>query len=249
MTYNHADSIACTSPKQIELLSERGVPRERLFHVPMWVDETLFFPSPRDHDLAKRLGVQDKTVLLYAGALGEPQGLETLLEACARLKEERRFHCLIAGTGVAESRLRAQAAELKLANVTFLGTWPIQDMTRLMSIGDVHLVSLRSDPLAAIALPSKVLSTLACGKPMIAAAEGEAARVVNESAAGWTCSPGDSSQLEAALREALAVGASQLQAMGRRGREVYVEQFAVEIGVERVEQLLAGGATRQKVAV
>lgn len=242
MTYDVADSIACTSLKQIELLSDRGLPKDKLFHVPMWVDETVFHPTSRDDVLARELGLDGKRVLMYAGALGEPQGLDVLLEACARLRDLPSFHCVIAGTGVAESRLRAQAAEARLANVSFLGRWPIEDMTRLMSVGDIHLVSLRSDPLAAIALPSKLLSTLACGKPIIAAAQGEAADVVTESGAGWVCTPGDVDQLDQAIRDALAADPSQLELMGQRGRQVYAEEFAVQIGVSRVEQLLMGRA-------
>src|SRR5207302_7086103 len=132
-------------------------------------------------------------------AIGEPQGLDPLIEVCAQLRDDPVFHCLIAGSGAAEPRLRARAEEISLQNISFLGRWPITDITRLMSIGDVHLVSLRRDPLAELAMPSKVPATLACGKPMIVAAEGEAARVVSESGAGWACTPGDRDGLEAAL--------------------------------------------------
>jgi colanic acid biosynthesis glycosyl transferase WcaI len=239
MTYRTADSIACTSRTQIELLAERGVAQEKLAYIPIWVDEALFYPMVRDEALAATLGVKGKTVLLYAGAIGEPQGLETLIEACNSLRDEPKFHCLIAGSGTAEPRLRDQAREKRLANVSFLGRWPISDMARLMSVGDIHLVSLRSD-LAEVAMPSKVPATLACAKPLIAAALGEAARVIAESGAGWTCRPGDSSQLEGAIRAALKAGPSVIQAMGQRGREAYEAEFAVNIGVGRVEELLAG---------
>lgn len=240
MTYNTADSIACTSPTQIKLLTERGVSQEKLAYIPIWVDEALFYPMPRDGTLAATLGVEDKTVLLYAGALGEPQGLDTLIEACNGLRDEPTFHCLIAGGGTAEPRLREQARDKHLTNLSFLGRWPIGDMARLMSIGDIHLVSLRSDPLAEVAMPSKVPATLACAKPVIAAALGDAARVIVRSGAGWTCRPGDPNQLEAAIRTALDAGPSVLQLMGQRGREAYETEFAVNIGVGRVEELLAG---------
>jgi glycosyltransferase involved in cell wall biosynthesis len=240
MTYNSADSIACTTHTQIELLADKGVPRHKLAYIPLWADETLFYPMQRDEALAATLGLTDKTVLLYAGAIGEPQGLDTLIEVCGNLKNEPRFHCVLAGWGTAEPRLRQQAKEKGLRNITFLGRWPIRDMTRLMSIGDVHLVSLRSDPLAEVAMPSKVPATLACAKPVIVAALGDAARAIVRSGAGWTCHPGDSNQLEAAIRTALDVSPSVLQMMGQRGRETYETEFAVNVGAGRVEELLAG---------
>jgi glycosyltransferase involved in cell wall biosynthesis len=243
-TYRAADSIACSSRTQIELLARRGVPHVKLSYVPIWVDERLFHPTEPHLALAAELGVKGKTILLYVGAIGEPQGLDPLIEVCGQLQDEPDFHCLIAGSGAAESRLRARAEELRLKNVSFLGRWPIEDITRLMSIGDVHLVSLRQDALAEVAMPSKVPATLACGKPIIAAARGEAADVVSRAGAGWTCMPGDRNGLEVAIRSALAAGAHGLRAMGRKAREAYEAEFAVSIGVDRIEKLLLGGKVR-----
>lgn len=245
LTYRHADSIACSSRTQIELLARRGVPRAKLSYVPIWVDERLFQPMEPDLSLAADLGVMGKTVLLYAGAIGEPQGLDPLMEVCGHLLDKPSFHCLIAGSGAVEARLRARAEDLRLTNVSFLGRWPIGDIARLMSIGDVHLVSLRADPLAEVAMPSKVPATLACGKPIIVAAQGEAAGVVSRSGAGWACVPGDPDGLEAAVREALAAGPCRRREMGRQAREAYEAEFAVDIGVDRVEQLLTGETVRE----
>jgi len=242
MTYGTADSIACSSRAQIDVLASRGVSRAKLSYVPIWVDETLFHPTEPDLALAAELGVAGKTVLLYAGAIGEPQGLDPLIDVCRRLRNDQSFHCLIAGSGTAEARLRARAQELSLTNVSFLGRWPIQDIARLMSIGDVHLVSLRPDPIAEVAMPSKVPATLACGKPIIAAAQGEVAGLMSRSGAGWACAPGDRDGLEAAIREALAADGCRLQAFGKKARETYEAEFAVGTGVDRVERLLAGGS-------
>src|SRR3989454_8004344 len=175
LTYRHADAVACSSRTQIELLAKRGVARSNLSYVPIWIDEALFRPMEPDLGLAADLGVKGKTILLYAGAMGEPQGLDPLIEVCGHLRDEPDFHCLIAGSGAAEPRLRSRAEAMGLTNVSFLGRWPITDISRLMSIGDIHLVSLRADPLAEVAMPSKVPATLACGRPIIVAAQGEAA--------------------------------------------------------------------------
>jgi glycosyltransferase involved in cell wall biosynthesis len=247
VTYETADAIACSSRSQIGLLAHRGVAPSKLSYVPIWVNETLFRPIEPDGSLAADLGVNGKTVLMYVGAIGEAQGLDPLIQVCGRLRDERSFHCLIAGSGSAEARLRARAHDMGLANVSFLGRWPISDITRLMSIGDVHFVSLRRDPLAELAMPSKVPATLACGRPIIVAAEGEAAGVVSRSGAGWACTPGDDDALEASIREALAAGAGRLQAMGRQAREAYEAEFAIDVGVGRVEQLLAGSAQGKHV--
>ncbi len=247
MTYDVADSIACTSRRQIELLADRGVARHKLSYAPIWVDETIFRPIPKDEALAASLGLTNRTVLLYAGSIGEAQGLDVLIEACDRLRDEQTFQCVIAGSGIAESRLRDRVMERRLTNVTFVGRWPTHDMTRLMSIGDVHLVSLRADPLAEIAMPSKLPATLACAKPVIVAARGDAQALVSRSRSGWTCHPGDASDLEAAIRTAIAAN-TDLHEIGQRARRAYEAEFAAKIGVERIEHLLAGGARETDVA-
>jgi len=240
MTYKVADAIACTSRTQVELLARRGVPRSKLSYVPIWVDETVFHSAPRDEALAAELGVAGKTVLLYAGAIGEPQGLDVLIEACSRLIDESRLHCIIAGSGIAEERLRALAKGKKLTNITFIGRWPIRDMTRLMSVGDIHLVSLRADPLAQVAMPSKLPATMACGKPVIVSALGDAADVVLRANAGWTCMPGDVDQLVGAIRASVAAGEKELAAIGRRARQAYETEFGMSSVVGRLERLLSG---------
>jgi putative colanic acid biosynthesis glycosyltransferase WcaI len=248
MTYEVADAVACTSHAQIELLAQRGVPRSKLSYVPVWVDESIFYPTRRDDTLAADLGIRGKTVLLYAGAIGEPQGLDVLIEACMRLRDEPTFHCVVAGSGIVESRLRAHAEREALRNISFLGRWPIKDMTRLMSIGDIHLVSLRSDPLAQVAMPSKLPATLACGKPVIVAARGDAAGVVARAGAGWVCSPGNAEELETAIRAALAASPGALRAMAQRGRKAYESEFAVVTNVGRLERLLSGAKIEGKDA-
>lgn len=247
-TYEMADSIACTSRRQIDLLVQRGVPRDKLTYAPLWVDETIFRPTPRDEELSKSLGLEGKRVLLYAGAIGEAQGLEVLVEACDRLKDTREFYCVIAGSGIAEARLREEVANKDLKNIRFLGRWPTADMTRLMSVGDVHLVILRADPLAEVAMPAKLPATLACGKPVIVAARGEAEGVVSRSHSGWTCGPGDADELEASIRLAIGADESELARIGRRARATYEAEFAVKIGVERIEQLLTYRAPRAEIA-
>jgi glycosyltransferase involved in cell wall biosynthesis len=239
-TYEVADAIACSSIAQVDLLAERGVPREKLSVVHVWPDESVFRPAPRDEALVSELGLTGKFVLMYAGTLGNAQGLDTLIEACASLGDRPEFQCVIAGGGVAEDRLRARAAELGLSNVSFLGRWPSSDMTRLMAIGDVHLVSLSDDPLGAIAMPSKIQAILASGRPIIVAARGQAADVAIASAAGWTCPPGDVEALVRTILGALGTPRERLAELGQNGITYYRQNFSVTTGVDKVEALLAG---------
>lgn len=237
-TYRHAAAIACISEGVLRALAERGVPQEKLHYVPVWTDEARYAPRQRDETLACELGIEDAFVLLYAGNLGDAQGLDALLEACHRLGDLRRFRCLIAGSGTAEARLRRRAGELSLENVTFLGRWPTDDMGRLFSIGDVHLISLKDHPLSTITLPSKAPAILAAGRPLIAAARGDLADIVRRAGAGWAIPPESVDELEGAVRAAYA-DRSNLVNLGMSGRRYYEEHLSLGRTVTRVEALLA----------
>ena len=239
-TYRWASSVAYIAPGVGELLRERGVPEDKLHYVPVWADETVFFPS-QDDSLRLELGLGDAVVLLYAGALGPVQGIDTLVEACARVQDLEGFHCIVAGSGTNELALRRRTAELGLRNLTFLGHKPKPEMTRVMAAGDVHLISLRSDPLSSITLPSKVQATLASGRASIVAIDGDAARVARESGAGIPVTPGSVEELEAAIRSSHGMGRAELAALGRLGRVYYDREFAVDIGVCRVSGVTRSG--------
>jgi colanic acid biosynthesis glycosyl transferase WcaI len=239
-TYEQAAAIACSTDSVLSELETRGVPRSKLHHIPVWADEETFYPRPRSDELARRLGVADDFTLLYAGSLGEAQGLDGLLEVCARVSDLKGFHCLIAGSGVAESRLRNRSARLKLTNTTFLGRWKQEAMGTLMSIGDLHLVSLSADPLSMMTMPSKLPAIFASGRAVLVVAAGTSARIVEQSGAGWTVRPGDIDGFERAVRKAHALGRYGVQGYGQLSRRYYERELSLAAGVDATEHLLHG---------
>jgi len=244
--YRASESVAFISPGVGPILQERGVPAEKLHYVPMWADEAIFKPS--DEDLRAELGIADDAiVLLYAGALGEAQGLLTLIEACAQITD-RRFLCLIAGSGISEGSLRAHAKEVGATNVRFLGRLPQEQMTTLMATGDFNYVGLRPHALSPITMPSKTQAALAAGRALLVAAEGDVAAVIRDSRAGFTADPRDPATIAAAIRSACDLGRDGLHAMGARARQYYESTFSVDRGVTSIESLLEKAAATRRSA-
>lgn len=243
--YRSASAVAYISPGVGPVLAQRGVDPARLHYVPMWADEKVFLPST--DDLRHELGLAaDAVVLLYAGALGEAQGLDSLIEACARVIDPR-FVAVIAGSGTSETALRRRAAELGTGNVRFIGRVPQERMTRLMSTADLSYVSLNTQPLAAVTMPSKTQAALAAGRALLIAADGDVHQVGAASGAALLARPGDPSDIARAIDDACAEGRSGLAARGRVGRRFYERTFSVELGVDSIEALLtaaANGSTR-----
>lgn len=239
--YRTASSVAYISPGVGETLQARGVPAEKLAYVPVWANEEVFRPGPVD--LRAELGLAaDAIVLLYAGTLGEAQGLSTLVDACAAV-DDPRFVCLIAGSGISAGALGDQAKRVGADNVRFLGRFPQEQMTALMATGDLHYIGLRPHALSRMTMPSKTQAAMASGRALVVAAPGDVAQVARESGAGWAVDPGDVAAIVAAIRSACDCGRDELHTMGIRAREYYEKTFSVAQGVQRIEALLERAAS------
>lgn len=242
-SYRRAAAVVVTSPGMAELLRGRGVPGDKLSVVPNWVDETVFRPVPRDPELAKRLGLAGFLagfVVMYAGSLGELQGLETAVEAARLLADLPDLRLVLAGSGVTEPRLRALARGM--SNVVFLGQQPPERMPDLLALGDVQLVSLRDLPLCHVTLPSKLQATLAAGRPVVGAVPGDAARLIERSGAGQAVPPGDPVALADAIRSLHALPPDAREKLGQAGRQYYLDHLSAGVGSAALADVLTQAA-------
>jgi colanic acid biosynthesis glycosyl transferase WcaI len=121
-----------------------------------------------------------------------------------------------------EARVRQQGLE---ARVRFLGWRPGEAMPTYLSLADVLLVTLRRDETFASTVPAKVQSSLAMGRPVLAALQGEGARIVRDSGAGLVVEQEDAASLAEGVRHLRGMGAGGRLEMGRRGRAYALAHF------------------------
>jgi glycosyltransferase involved in cell wall biosynthesis len=234
-SYQRASAVAVTAPGMAAILRQRSVPPEKITVVPNWVDEGVFRPVPRDERLAAEFGLDGFTIM-YAGILGDVQGLETAIEALKFLPDLPDLRLAFVGSGVAETGLRALAEADE--RVRFLGSHPVERTVRFMALSDVQLVSLQDRPPFHHILPSKLQAAMACGKPIIASAPGDAAHAVHESRAGLVAPPGDPAELSSAMRLLHGFNPQIREAMGRFGRKYYMDKMSAQVGGSRLSDLV-----------
>jgi glycosyltransferase involved in cell wall biosynthesis len=240
-SYRRASQVAVTSPGMADILIDRGVPAARISVVPNWVDETVFRPVERDKALAHGLGI-DGFVIMYAGSLGDLQGLDTVVKAAALLRDLSDVQFVFVGSGVAEPRLRAAAEGLN--NVVFLGRQPVDRMADLMAISDVQLISLKDLPLFHSTLPSKVQAALASGRVVLGSVPGDAGRLIDRSGAGLAVPPGNPRALANAVRRLHALDPREREAMAHAGRQFYLDHLSERVGSATLADLLQRAASR-----
>jgi glycosyltransferase involved in cell wall biosynthesis len=236
--YRRAAAIRVISPGFRENLLNKGVAAEKIHVIPNWADTELFHPDAPDPELARSLGLTDRFNVMYAGNVGPAQNLETLLAAAALLKDLCRVQFVIVGDGTDLPRLRELARQRSLEDVRFLGRLPEDAMSKLYASADALLVHLRDDPLFRITIPHKILSYMACGKPVVGAVAGDAADVIRTAKAGLTCPPDNPQALAEAVRQLYTMSLADREIMGENGRRFVCTSFRREHLVEQVAHML-----------
>jgi len=129
----------------------------------------------------------------------------------------------------------AEIARRGLKNVHLLGSHAAERMPHYFAQADVLLATLRREPIFAYTIPSKIQTYIACGKPVIAALDGEGGRIIREAGAGWAVPSEDPKALAEAVAAASRAGAAELAAMGARAEACFREQFEREKLLSQLE--------------
>lgn len=235
--YRRAPRLFVVSRAAAGALEERGVEPAKITVASHWI-ETAPFDRPATRDIRRDFGLDDKFVVMFAGNLGMVQGLETVVAAAARLRDRPEIMVTLVGDGADRPRLERLIAEARLDNVRFLGSHPSDDMPTFMRAADALLVHLRPSPIADHAIPTKILSYLAAGRPILCATGGAAAELVADSGAGDVVPPGDPVALADAIARLEARDASARARMGDRGREYLRAHFEKTIVMDTYETAL-----------
>ncbi|SRR6266487_1003273 len=222
-TYRRAGLVWSVTRGIRETLIKRGLHPEHVFLLTNGVDTVKFKPLPQMQARAEP-GWGDQFIVLYSGTHGLSQGLTTLLEAAERLRDHTDIRIVLAGDGAVKADLIIQAQKRDLKNITFLDPQPHECMPLLLASADICLVPLRKIPLFEGALPSKMYEAMACARPVVLGAEGEACRMIEEAGAGIAVEPENADALAAAILY-LREHPEEAEAMGRRGRAFVKARF------------------------
>ncbi|WP_116126104.1 WcaI family glycosyltransferase [Lewinella sp. IMCC34183] len=203
---NRVSAVSTISDGMQRKIAQKGLNPEEIVMFPNWVDGDLVFPVSREASARKEWGFGDNDrLVLYAGNLGEKQGLENILYLADRMRDVPKLTFLIIGEGGAKSRLMAEAEQLQLTNLQFKPLQPLNRLAASLAAADVHLV-LQKKAAADLVMPSKVTNILAVGGHALITAENGTTLfdVVKSNHLGTLVDPENVEALERGLREILA---------------------------------------------
>jgi glycosyltransferase involved in cell wall biosynthesis len=188
--YRKADAIVVLAEGTATRLTESGVEASKICFIPNGAEPSDFVASTPRAEMRKRLSLSG-FVFVYAGAHGEANGLDLVLDAASEVQGELpEVRFLLVGDGPAKAKLMRRAATEGLANVMFLDPVPKVDIPDIFGAADAGLHVLADVALFRYGVsPNKVHDYMAAGLPVLTNMPGEVTRLVELAGAGIGVEP------------------------------------------------------------
>ena len=238
-----SEGVVAISEDFLPLLRRWGVDEERVEVIENWAPVGELPVLPRENAWSAEHGLDGRPVLLYSGTLGFKHDPSLLLEL-ARWAGRRNAQVVVVSEGPGAEWLAEHGR-----NEPALRLLPYQPYERLPEVhasADV-LVALLEPDAGAYSVPSKVLSYLCAGRPLLVSvpADNLAARVVEQSGGGLVVRPRDPAALVSAAQRVLDDNALRAE-LGRSGRAYAEASFDLDAVAERFERVLEWAAARRR---
>jgi glycosyltransferase involved in cell wall biosynthesis len=187
--YKSAHSIVALSPS-IKSTIEKVTRGKKVHLIPNMADCDYFAPVAKDSNLEAKYKTEGKFVVSYIGAVGLANGLDYFLE-CANVsrKADLQIHFFICGDGALLERLKRNAKQLDLKNLTFVDFTNREGVRELLNVTDATFICYKTLPVLETGSPNKFFDGLAAGKLIIINFGGWIKKEVEESGCGIFVKP------------------------------------------------------------
>ena len=235
--YRDADVVVSMLPKVHDYMASRGLDLKKLHLVPngITLDEWEGEPpplAPAVADALQQARSTGATVVGYAGSMGLPNALDTLLDAAAQLKSQPLRFVLV-GSGHEQTRLAQRVAAEGLTNVQFLPPIPKAQVARFLAGVDIAYIGWQRVPIYRFGIaPNKLMDYMMARCPVLHSVEAGNDPVA-EAGAGLTVPPESASAVAEGLLKLAAAPAEERRAMGERGRAFVLANHTYPVLAQR----------------
>jgi glycosyltransferase involved in cell wall biosynthesis len=207
--------------------------------IPNWAPLDEIRPVARDNAWAAEHGLTGVRTLLYSGTLGLKHNPALLVRLVERLRAQgEQVRLVVVNDGPAVPVIK-EAAAARGVELTLLPFQPYERLPEVLGAGDVLVVLLAADA-GEFSVPSKTLSYLCAGRPVLGLmpADNLAATLLRQ-AGSAVFPPEESSLADAAtwVREVLNDPA-RAESLGKESRALAEREFALEDCASQFENIL-----------
>ncbi len=216
-----------------------GIDAANVEVVPNWAPVDDIVPGAPENTWKAGHGLSGAPVVTYTGTLGLKHDPSMLVDLAVAVRPLGARVCIVS-EGPGRRLLEERRRSLGLDNLVLLDYQPAEQFCSVLAAADILVAILEADA-GAFSVPSKVLSYLCAGRPVVAALplENRSAEVIRAAGAGVCVAPGEAEAFAAAV-VALLGDPERRRLLGDNGRAYALEEFAREPIADRFEHVLAG---------
>ncbi|MFB4163883.1 glycosyltransferase family 4 protein [Alteribacillus sp. JSM 102045] len=174
--YKNSNYIGCMSQANVDFIlnNNRKLPSNLVEICPNSIDPEII-DIEKGEEQKKKIREKyeipfDKTVFIYGGNLGKPQGIDYLIKCLKANKNNKQVYFVIAGSGTEFNKLKAFFNEEKPGNAQLFNQLPKNDYENLVNSCDVGLIFL-DNRFTIPNFPSRLLSYMQASMPVLAATD------------------------------------------------------------------------------
>lgn len=229
--------VLCQKAKSLVCDTYR-VARDRVHVVPNWADRNALSSKKKtESDFAASHDLLDHFVALYSGNLGLYYEFETLLAAAELLRDEP-FRLVFIGSGGKRNWLADQIINRELTNTLLLPYQPYDRIADSLAACDASFVTIARG-IEGISFPSKLYTSLAVGRPILALSEddSELRELVETHGVGRWSPLGDAESLANNIRS-LMDDPAEADRTGARARRLFERAFTLKACAAQYAEVL-----------
>lgn len=238
-TLRKSARIVAITEDFLPMIRRFRVAADRVDVIPNWAPLDELPSGPRQNAWSTRHGLEDSFCFLYSGTLAMKHNPELLFRLAEKFRDRPSVRIVVVSEGPGSEWLQKRRQEAGLENVVLLGFQRFSEMPEVMATADVLLAILEPDA-GVFSVPSKVLSYMCAGRPVLSAipAENLAARILTGAGAGTVVPPADIDGFVSAA-EAYYADEGRRRAEGAKARAYADEHFDICRIADRFEAVIA----------
>lgn len=226
--YKHSDIIGCMSEANIKYLLKHnpGVSSSKVENCPNSI-------LPKEWEkvdkniIRKRYGLpQDKTIFLYGGNLGKPQGPDFILSCLTENEKNGDGFILIIGKGSEYNKLSVWFSNNKPKKAKLFKFLPHEEYMKVVSSCDVGLIFL-DHRFTIPNFPARLLTYMEGKMPVLAATDSctDLGDIITNGGFGYWCESNDPKKFVELMKKFEDMGLCR--AMGKKARKYLDENYTV----------------------
>ena len=239
---NRSDAIVVITEDFLPLLRSWNVKEAKVHTIQNWAPLDEIKILPKSNSWSHEHSLADKFCILYSGTLGFKHNPDLLLRLAVHFKDSKNIRIVVVSEGLGAEWLKNERDKLGLNNLILIAFQPFAQLSHVLASADILVAILEADA-GVFSVPSKVLTYMCAGRPMVLAVPKEnlAAKIISRNHAGLVVDPGDVSAFISAV-ETLASDGSLPETLSHNALSYARNTFDIERIGSQFEKVILGQA-------